>query len=370
MRQSAGQTLPRTLAALHQGLTDGLHIGAQLYASLHGKCVADVAIGLARQGVVIDSDTMMIWFSATKPIAAVTIGQLWERGKLDLDDPVALHIPAFAAGGKEKITLRHLLTHTGGFRGAALTFSDESWDVQISRVCATRLETGWISGKKAGYHLQGSWLILGELVRLLDGRPFEQYVREEIFLPLGMIDSWIGMPAEQYRAYGSRIGLMHDTTASPPKFALPFDSETAAAVCRPGAGGRGPIRELAFFYEAILGKGSRLGNRILQPQIVEALTACQRRGMYDHTFKHVMDWGLGFIVDNNLYGPETVPYPFGRHASPRAFGHGGHQSSLGMADPEHGLALGVVFNGCPGEAAHAARIRQTMAAVYEDLGLV
>jgi hypothetical protein len=54
----------------------------------------------------------------------------------------------------------------------------------------------------------------------------------------------------------------------------------------------------------------------------------------------------------------------------RAYGHGGNQSSLGMADPEHGLVVATVFNGMPGEEAHANRMRLLMAAVYEDLGLV
>ncbi|HUB26033.1 MAG TPA: hypothetical protein VL992_11440, partial [Tepidisphaeraceae bacterium] len=71
----------------------------------------------------------------------------------------------------------------------------------------------------------------------------------------------------------------------------------------------------------------------------------------------------------NIHGPETVPYPFGRHSSPRAFGHGGYQSSVGFADPEFGLAAGIVFNGCPGEEKHGVRIREILAGLYEDLGL-
>ena len=62
------------------------------------------------------TEHLMHWFSAGKPFAAVTLGQLWERGLCGLDDPVAQHLPEFAQHGKEAITLRHVLTHTGGFR--------------------------------------------------------------------------------------------------------------------------------------------------------------------------------------------------------------------------------------------------------------
>ena len=95
-----------------------------------------------------------------------------------------------------------------------------------------------------------------------------------------------------------------------------------------------------------------------------------RFGMFDETFRHVMDWGLGFIVDSKRYGPETVPYGFGPHASSRTFGHGGAESSIGFADPEAGLVVAWVANGMPGEARHNRRNRAINAAIYEDLGLI
>src|ERR671930_293297 len=114
----AARNLPRTFEALEHGRATGWHVGAQLYASVGGEVVADAALGLARSApeVPMRTDTLMLWMSATKPVAAVAVAQLWERGLLDLDDPVAKHLPPFAARGKEPVTIRHLLTHTGGFR--------------------------------------------------------------------------------------------------------------------------------------------------------------------------------------------------------------------------------------------------------------
>jgi CubicO group peptidase (beta-lactamase class C family) len=369
MNTAASLHIPRAATVVEQGMAEGLHIGAQLYASVNGKVVADAAWGEAKSGVPMRNDTLMLWLSSAKPVTAVAIGQLWERGTLDLDDRVARHIPEFASGGKEAITIRHILTHTAGFRGAALSWSFDPWETVIAGVCAARLEPDWIPGKKAGYHSVGSWLILGELVRRLDGRPYEQYAREEIFLPLGMEDSWMAIAPQRYKDYGNRIGLMHDTSGPRPVANYPGDTEAGAALCRPSGNAHGPIRELGWFYEAMLGKGQRLGKRILSPQTVEALTARHRCGMFDQTFRHVMDWGLGFMVDNNIHGNDAISYSFGVHASPRTCGHGGHQSSVGFADPEHGLAAAIVFNGRPGEQKHGIRIRQTLKALYEDLGL-
>ena len=369
MLREARKALPRALAVIERGIAAGLHSGAQLYVSRDGEPVADVGVGEARPGVPMTRDTIMLWLSCTKPVAAVAIGQLWEAGELELDDRVSAYIPAFAAGGKETVTLRHLLTHTGGFRFAESAWREARWGEIIAHICAAPLEPGWVPGKKAGYHLASSWFILGELVRVIDGRPFERYVREDIFGPLGMRDSWVGMPAEQYRAYGERMGMMYITEGGTPQQHPTWSSEAGVTLPRPGGNGHGPMRELGCFYEALLGHGERAGVRILSPQTVEALTARHRTGMMDETFGHVMDWGLGFIIDSNVYGAETVPYGYGLHSSPRTFGHSGYQSSAAFADPEHGLVVAVVCNGTPGEEQHQQRARALHTAIYEDLGL-
>src|ERR1043165_9081679 len=92
----------------------GVHTGAMMYVSLAGQVMADLSVG------EMGMDTILPWLSAGKPIAAVAIAQLWEKKLLELDDPVARHVPEFAKRGKEKITIRHLLTHTAGIRWARL----------------------------------------------------------------------------------------------------------------------------------------------------------------------------------------------------------------------------------------------------------
>jgi CubicO group peptidase (beta-lactamase class C family) len=360
--------LPRATEIINQGISEGWHIGAQVYVSVGGKPVADFAIGEARRGVPMTNDTLMLWLSAVKPVGAVAIAQLWEQGRLGLDDRVCRFIPEFGTRGKEVVTLRHILTHTGGFPKVEGVRRLATQEEVLANIYNAELEPGWVPGRKAGYHPASSWHILGEVLRRLDGRPFDRYVRDEIFEPLVMRDSWIGMPSQRSEEYGDRLGIMHMTEGSTP---LPLRSEfnDDRIPYRPGGSGWGPMRELGRFYETLLFRGQRDGTRILSTQTVEALTARHRVGMYDETLQHVIDWGLGFIIDSNMYGAETVPYGYGLHCSPRTFGHSGNQSSVGFCDPENGLVVAWVFNGTPGERCHQQRARAMNTAIYQDLKL-
>lgn len=369
--------LPRTREILSLGIERGLHSGAQVYVSLGAgdnggdgapSQVGELLIGERAPGLPMTPDTLMIWLSSTKPITAVAVAQLWERGLIDLDDPIARHLPEFGAQGKDGVTLRHVLTHTGGIRMLSVGWPDASWDEIIDHICKARPEPRWIPGQKAGYHLASSWFILGELVRRLDGRHFRHYVRQEIFEPLDMHDSWIGMARRRYPEYGDRIGRMFSTEKGK-GMARGWHREAHVVGCSPGGNGYGPIRELGRFYEMLLNRGRWNGTTIVSPQTVEALTTPHRVGLFDHTFKHKLDWGLGFIVNSEHYGAELPPYGYGRHASRRTFGHSGFQSSTAFADPDHRLVVAVVVNGNPGEPRHTERFRDLTEAIYEDLGL-
>lgn len=367
----SSRPLVRTIAMLEEGIERGLHLGAQLYVSRGGEVMADTAVGEARAGVPMTSDTLTLWLSSTKPTAAVALARLWERGEVGLDDPVSRFIPEFAVGGKERVTVRHLLTHTSGIRMLDVGWPRESWDAIISRIASKKLEPRWDPGQKAGYHLASSWFILGEIIRRVDGRPYERFIREEVFEPLGMEDSWVGMPPERYAAYGGeegeRIAVLYETSSAEPR-PHRWHQEDYVTHPSPGGNGRGPIRELGRFYETLLAGGTTPdGTEILRPQTVEALTARHRVGLYDHTFRHVMDWGLGFIINSAIYDQPTLPYAYGPHASRRTYGHSGYKSSTAFADPEHHLVVAIATNGTPADQDHLDRMETLCAAVYEDL---
>ena len=366
--------LDKTIERLEAGIAEGLHLGAQLYVSLDGEVVADRAVGEARPGRPMEADDLTLWLSSTKPTAAVALATLWEAGEVALDDPVARFVPEFAAGGKEGVTLRHLLTHTSGIRMLDVGWPREEWDAVIAKIAGRKLEPRWEPGRKAGYHMSSSWFVLGEVIRRVDGRPYDRFVREEVFEPLGMDDAWVGMPAERWSEYGDRIVPMFNTEVphapgSPPEHR--WHREEWVVRPSPGGNGRGPIRELGLFYESLLAGGAspKTGERVLTPQTVEAMSARHRVGLYDHTFRHVMDWGLGFIVNSAIYDEPDLPYAYGPHASRRTYGHSGYRSSTAFADPEHRLVVAIATNGTPADADHLERMEGLCAAVYEDLGL-
>ena len=373
-------TLPRTVQAFEAGRRQGLHRGGLIYVSRHGEVVADLALGEARPGRPMDESTRILWLSSSKPFTAVAIAQLWERGLLELDEPIARFVPEFAERGKEKITLRHALTHTGGFRLLNLGWPQASWEEVVEKICRARPEPRWILGETAGYHLASSWFMLGEVVRRLSGRTFEDYVREEIFEPLGMTRSTIGMAEEVFEGIAEDVAVM-ENTESRAAVAFPWHKRPYLTRSNPGANGCGPVRELARLYEMFLRRGTTAsGGRLLRPQTVEALSCPHRVGLFDKTFRAVLDWGLGLIINSQHYlprngeapgaeNPAIVPYGYGRFASRRTFGHSGRRSSTAFADPEHGLAVAFAVNGIPAADHHDRRTQSLVEGIYQDLGL-
>lgn len=363
--------LPRTTQVVVDGIERGWHHGVQLYISRHGVPVVDVAIGSAAENEALSSDVLMLWLSSGKPATAVAVMKLVEQRKVALQQPVAEIVPEFGQRGKEGITLWHILTHTAGLEPVVSGWPQHPWDDIVHRICNAGLQEGFIPGKRAAYDPARTWFILGELVRRIDGRTIDNFVRQEIFEPLEMRDSWMAIPRQLHRAYGSRIGVMYtvkDGVLSPTH----GHQEDVCRAPSPGGSCRGPIRELGHLYEMLLGRGRRqegMGPQVLNPETVDLMTCRHRRDMFDETFKHRIDFGLGVIINSNRYGADTVPYGFGKHSSDRAFGHGGAQSSIGFADPEHGLVVAAAANGCPGEPIHNKRFRLLNTAIYEDLGL-
>jgi CubicO group peptidase (beta-lactamase class C family) len=367
---SAAAVLPRTRALVQRGIDDKLHLGAQIYVSLPDRIVADIAIGHSRPGTPLRPEDLMLWLSSGKPVTAVGIMQLVQRERLRLDDAVAVHLPEFAHGGKEGITIRHLLTHTAGIRPAAMRANGQPWEQVIAEICAARLERGWLPGQTAGYHHSSSWYILGELIQRASGMPYVEYMRGNIFLPLRMNDCWIGMPPDEYHARRDRIAPIYDTSTGSFEQEQFSNSEAGVVMPRPAGGARGPANQLGRFYEMLRSGGTLGAARVISTNILCDMMTRHRTGKHDKTFGHVIDWGLGFILNSRRESNTLVPYGYGPHASESTFGHSGAQSSCAFCDPEHGLVVAWLFNGMPGEPTHQRRQDSMNASIYEDLNLL
>ncbi len=355
----------RSLGALIQGIEDRLHLGVQIYVSQEGEPIIDDAVGEATPGVPLTPRHRLPWRSAGKPITAAAILKCCENGNVTLDQPVADFIPAFASHGKQNVKLRHLLAHQLALEATPNLPAQRTWNGVIDAICDTPLKAGWNLATGAAYEPVRSWFVLGEILRIVEGRDFSEIIASDWFEPLGMHNvstspnhdrnSNRELDAPTY--VRGREGL----TEAPP-YGAPFPS--------PGSSLRGPIRELGKFYEMLLMNGLSGNERLLSDATVATMTRRHREGRYDETLMHVVDFGLGVICDSNHHGPETVPYGFGRHSSAAAFGHGGVQSTAAFADPRHQLAVAIIFNSQPGEPRHQSRVREFLTQLYVDLGLV
>jgi CubicO group peptidase (beta-lactamase class C family) len=354
--------LPRTTALLEQGIDRAGYVGVQLHVWTTDGPVVDLAIGSASDGQPLTDCTVVRWLSGTKPIIAVAVAQLWEKGKLALDDSVTRYINEFQRDNRPDVTLRHLLTHTAGFRDdpprGALA---QPWEQAVRTACESELEEGWIPGQMATYSTWTAFLLLGEVVRRVDGRRIDQYVREEVFLPLGMEDCFLSMSPATYNAYRGRLADLAYVTPDGPLPDPLLNDERLAAHCWPALGARGPARQIARMYRSLLPRGEADVGRILSPPTVEAITARHQRGIRYTRFLKDVCWGLGM-----LSGPEM----FGPYCSSRTFGGRGHGSSVALADGTHQLVVAAAWTGMlQDENQHGGRVRALTAAIYEDLNL-
>ena len=372
-------TLPKTLAVIDDGMRAKLQVGVQLFVALNGETVADLGLGLAAQGRPMTPDSMMTWLSTSKIATSVLFAQVWEEGLVRLDDSVAAHIPEFSVRGKEAVTLRQLWTHTC----AMLHVEQKLFPVRyrqphaenIALICASGLDRGRTPGVDAGYQTSAVTLLLAEIVARKRGRDFRELARETLFLPLGMADSWLGMPPEAVTRYAHRLGKTFDTSGPEPRAdgSMAPDAPEQLTHVMPGGNGRGPMRELARVLELMRRGGELDGVRLLSAQTVEAMTARHRCGLRDASFDNqLLDWGLGMTLDSRVhYAGGVHLYGYGPHASPRAFGHSGFRTTVAFCDPAVGLVVTCSWNGMVADdRIHSERQNALCGAIYEDLGLV
>ncbi len=349
--------LERVEGLFRRQIDEGVHPGAVLAVYRHGKQVIDLHGGLAdaEAGKPVAADTLFVLYSSTKPLAAACLHILWERGKLGWDDKVADHWPGFAQNGKSQVTIRHILTHRGGFPDTPPELSWERWrDWDFVVQCMERAAPIYEPGKTIAYHPRNFGWVIGELVRRIDGRPIQDFVREEVTAPLGMHDTFVGLPP----SLEDRVSKEHampdcDRMA----MVTTYNRPQVHQAVHPAGGGIATARDLARFYAMMVGGGCLDGTRILRPETIAEVTALQVEGM-DHTLERRVRRSLGLsIADGRMGSPERM--------SAGTFGHGGAGTSVGWADPDLGLAVGFITNGFRAEASNTRRLSAVSQAVRD-----
>lgn len=323
----------------------GQHPGAGLAVYRHGRLVLDLLGGVAdsARNDPVTAETLFVLFSSTKPLASLSVLQQIDRGKADLDDPVAKHWPAFAQNGKEHVTIRHILTHRGGFPETPpdLHWSQwRDWDAVVRAMEATTPR--WEPGTVSAYHPLNHGWVCGELVRRIDGRDFPTYLRDEVTGPLGMTSTFVGLPAD----HESRVATLHpmeDVDEAGKGTVKTFNRPEVHRAVIPAGCGLSTARDMARFYAALSLGGELDGQRVIGQELLDRALSIEVDGDTDRSLGAPVRRGLGFNL-GGLSGPNRM----GRTSTPFTFGHGGAGTSICWGDRELGLAVAFLPNGFRG----------------------
>ncbi|QKZ20900.1 serine hydrolase domain-containing protein [Streptomyces chartreusis] len=306
--------------------------------------------------------TAQVVRSATKGVAAAVLLALWQRGRLDLDAPVAEYWSEFKARGKERVLVRHVLNHRAGLPVLDRPLTpQESLDPLRGPEAVAAQTPEWEPGTEHGYHaLTYGWMLDG-IVRRVTGKGTGEWIADEIAGPLGA-ELWLGLPAaEEAAGRAGRVGRVEapepasgavlkarpkrsvtDAYQDPDSLTrrafaaiTPFPDQNDPAYrasALPATNGIATADGLARVYAALIGEVD--GVRLLDTATVESARAEESSGP-DRVLVVNTRFGLGYM----LHGTASPLL------GPGSFGHPGRGGALGFADPEAGIALGYVTNG-------------------------
>jgi CubicO group peptidase (beta-lactamase class C family) len=365
-------------------------VGAGLCISVEGRRVVDLYGGQradAEDAPTWDEDTISIIFSCTKAATALCAHMLIDRGEMDLHAKVTEYWPEFGQNGKQDATVLMMLNHSVGLpalRDPVKPGGYCDWDYMVERLAAE--EPFWKPGTRNGYHMISFGWTVGELVRRVSGRSLGTFFREEIAEPLSL-DFFIGLPESEE----SRVARMIPWTPSGAEEMTPFtqalladpksisflsllnsggyapDDRASHAAEIGGGGGITNARGLAGMYEPLASGGEFGGVRLLSSDAIARMSAVSMATQEDATLLMPTRFAQGFMrsMDNrHRPGGHMETMIIGREA----FGHGGAGGSLGMADPECGLAFGYSMNKMGAGILLNERGQTLVDATYRTLG--
>ena len=279
----------------------------------------------------VQPDSVFLLASITKPVTACALMLLVDRGEISLDDPVSLYLPEFQGGERHKVRVRYLLSHTSGMPDML----PENIELRrahapLSEFVCRAAQTPLLYSPNTNFSYQSKGILLAsEIVERITGQRLRDFEEGDIFQPLGMSDTalglgrfkipdtvWCGTAMEEdedqqrfgpnspyWRDFGNPWGGIHST---------------------------GP--DLAILLQAMLNGGGYAGKRVFSPAAVKAMTTDQNGTLN-------APWGLGW----GLAGSKAWNY-FGELVSPTTFGHTGATCTVAWADPEQNLLCVILTN--------------------------
>ncbi|MBD8487600.1 beta-lactamase family protein [Echinicola sp. CAU 1574] len=368
--------------------------GAVALIAKDGKIVFHQAYGMADNtaGVEMKKDAIFRIASQTKAITSTAVMILWEEGLFQLDDPISKYIPEFKkpqvlSGFKyadttystipanKEITIRHLLTHTSGLgygvidgdermrmiytkAGVTDLFTTENITIGESVKKLAKLPLHFNPGEQ--YRYSEGLDVLGYLVEVVSGKPFDEFLRERIFDPLGMDDTWFYLPKNK----GNRLVTVQEKKEGKwmPYPVTFYDTNYpkvgARAFFSGGAGLSSTAKDYATFLQMYLNGGHLNGVRILSRTTVASIMGNQTGDLFGGDNKY---YGLAFGVVTEK-GEDH-----GGMGSEGTFDWGGYFNTQYFADPKEQV-IGILMKQTQGRVNDQTgwKFRQMVGAAVDD----
>lgn len=330
--------LDRVVDCLQAETGSGHVTSASICVARHGRIVLHRGFGrLSDQtdAPPTEPDTIYILASISKPIAVCGVMLLVERGDVVLSHRVQRYLPEFEGAHKEKARVWHLLSHCSGLPDQL----PENRELRRSHAPLSQFVTGALRtpllfepGTGFGYQSMGT-LLAGEIAERVTGRRLRDFLRDEIFEPLGMTRTTLGLgelsveqtaiyqtgpETEDLRSWGPNTRYWRD-------------------IGHPWGGMHSTTGDLAILLQAFLDGGAYRSMRLFSPTTVAAMTR-------DHNGGIGAPWGLGWALRDS-----RVWNSFGDLGSAPTFGHVGATGTVAWADPERHLLCALLTTRSAGD---------------------
>lgn len=355
------ERLARALDLYRGAVSDGDLPGAVVLVARHGKVVMYEALGWRDidAKLPMERDTMFRMASNTKPVTATGIAILEQRGKLKYTDPVRLYIPTFDNYRAGFIQIHHLLTHTSGLRAGMPRFdpfleplmkpSREHPDapslvLEVARfgpIGADLTPGTTYSYSNAGYNT------LAALIELRSGKKFDVFLRDALFRPLGMKDTYHLEVASRLEGKIPRMGVLYldkkdgrwQTWWKPgdaPSAPFPAGSHSMVSTAW----------DYAIYCQMLLNGGSYGGQQILTPERVAKVTTehTTLMGITSEDYSLFSEEAKQRLISNRsrMMGPPSHKYGYGWRVDGEVFMHGGSDGTFAWVDKRNGI-VGVLL---------------------------
>ncbi|MBL7258561.1 serine hydrolase domain-containing protein [Paractinoplanes lichenicola] len=329
------------------------YAGAALVVMVNNSTTVNLAVGhalrygagpvelAAAKRVAMRTDSIFDLASLTKVYVAIALLQQVDKGKVDLDAPVVRYLPGFTGAGKDKVTVRMLLTHTSALPVGATGVKGLSVAAQRAKVLATPLIGGVAPGKSYRYSSVGL-MVAGQLVEKVTGLSLEAAVKSGITVPLGLTSS-LGFNPRKWLSASTLATRMAATDARTSRGLLRGVVHDDIAAQMGGvigsAGLFGTARDVALTGQMLLAGGVYGGKRLLSAALVKEMLTNHNAGL-----PAVDPERQGRPSDHGLGVTLRQPWFMGALSSPTSFGHTGFTGTSLLVVPQRKLVLSLMTN--------------------------